>query len=282
MTIPASANRISEVNFEEGFTGSGKVFIEVQKQADNSEKLVIYEANNVFTAFFLNYFRNPSKTFTAREWAANLQAATPEKIDKDKLIQNIKQAASKNCIESAPQILNKLVADKKLDAPEAEVSKFINDLPLGAAAFATELQTKFEKLSDNFGKTKTSATGKQYFPKDKLSMAITIGSPLHGTFETNRQVGRKVINELANDMPVTGLKDHPRIKEIVTLLGKNAELSGKHDAAIEELKFLTQLLLAQEESPVSATNTRYVVSLKLVIACLEDEISTRKQKQVQT
>ena len=55
MTTPMSINRISEVNFEEGFTGDGKVFIEVQKQADNSEKLVIYEANNALTAFFRIY-----------------------------------------------------------------------------------------------------------------------------------------------------------------------------------------------------------------------------------
>ena len=91
-----------------------------------------------------------------------------------------------------------------------------------------------------------------------------------------------MILELGTDMPVTGMKDHPKIKEIVNLLGKIEELSGKPDEAINMLKFLTVLLLAQEEKPVSATNFRYVASLKLVIACLENEISARKLKQVQT
>ena len=150
MTTPIGNHRISEVNFEEGFTGNGKVFIEVQKQADNSEKLVVYEANNALTAFFSNLFRIRSKTFTAREWAANLQGGTPEKIDKEKLVQNIKQAASKNWIESAPQILNKLVADKKLDAPDDDVKNCIRDIPLGKAACAIEIEASLRELQKRF------------------------------------------------------------------------------------------------------------------------------------
>ena len=281
MTSPIG-NRISDVQFEEGFTGNGKVFIHVEKQGDNSEKLVIYESNNALTAFFSNLFRNRSDTFTLREWAHRKLGDLPETFDKQRLTQNIKQLASKPCVETAPEILNKLISERKLDADETSVSKSIRFLPLGKAAFANELQTKLGKLSDNFGKTKTSVTETQYFRNDTSMLMIAIDSPLRGLFKTNPQLAKKVIAELGENMPVTGMKDHPKIKEIVDLLGKIEELSGKSDAAIEKLKFLTVLLLAQEGSPVSATNFRYVASLELVIACLENEISARKPKQIQT
>ncbi len=281
MTTPIG-NRISDVKFEEGFTGNGKVFVHVETQADSSEKLVIYEANNALTAFFSNLFRNRSDTFTLREWAYRKLGDLPETFDKQRLTQNIKQLASKPCVETAPEILNKLISERKLYADETSVSESIRFLPLGKAAFANELQTKLGKLSDNFGKTKTSVTETQYFRNDTSTLMIAIGSPLLGLFKTNSQLAKKVIAELGKYMPVTGMKDHPKIKEIVDLLGKIEELSGKSDAAIEELKFLTVLLLAQEGSPVSDTNFRYVASLELVIACLENEISARKPKQVQT
>lgn len=281
MTTPIG-NRISDVKFEEGFTGNGKVFVHVEKQGDNSEKLVIYESNNALTAFFSNLFRNRSDTFTLREWAHRKLGDLPETFDKQRLTKNIKQLASKPCVETAPEILNKLISERKLDADETSVSKSIRFLPLGKVAFANELQTKLEKLSDNFGRTKTSATETKYFGKDRLDIVIATGSPLNSLFKTNLQLAKNVILGLGTDMPVTGMKDHPKIKEIVNLLGKIEELSGKPDEAIDMLKFLTVLLLAQEERPVSATNFRYVESLKLVIACLENEINARKLKQVQT
>jgi hypothetical protein len=125
MTTPMSINRISEVNFEEGFTGNGKIFIHVEKQGDNSEKLVIYEAKNAFTGFFLNLFRIRTTTFTAREWAANSQEKLPKEIDTAKLIQNIKTAVSSPYVKKASQVLNTLVKDKKLDAEADEVNKAI-------------------------------------------------------------------------------------------------------------------------------------------------------------
>jgi hypothetical protein len=124
MTSPIG-NRISDVQFEEGFTGNGKIFIHVEKQGDNSEKLVIYEAKNAFTGFFLNLFRIRTTTFTAREWAANSQEKLPKEIDTAKLIQNIKTAVSSPYVKKASQVLNTLVKDKKLDAEADEVNKAI-------------------------------------------------------------------------------------------------------------------------------------------------------------
>ena len=73
--LPTSSHsaRISGVEVELGFVGDGKVFVKVEKQKDNSEKLMIYEAKNTFTGFFLNLFRDRKTTFTAREWAAKSQ-----------------------------------------------------------------------------------------------------------------------------------------------------------------------------------------------------------------
>lgn len=281
MTTPIG-NRISDVKFEEGFTGNGKIFVHVEKQTDSSEKLVIYESNNALTAFFSNLFRNRSDTFTLREWAHRKLGDLPETFDKQRLTQNIKQIASKPCKEIAPEILNKLISERKLDADKTSVSKSIQFLRLDTAAFANELQTKLGKLSDHFGRTKTSATETKYFGKDEQAVVIAHGSPVRSLFKTNQRLARKVILELGTKMPATGMKDHPKIKEMVNLLGKIEELSDKPDEAIDELKFLTVLLLAQEERPVSTTDFRYVASLKHVIACLENQISARKLKQVQT
>ena len=146
MTTPMSSNRISQVDFEKGFTGDGKIFIHIEKQENNSEKLVIYEATNSLSAFFLNLFRNPNKTFTAREWAARSEGKLPANIDKEKLIQNIKQVVSPNYVESAPLIFDKLVQEKKLDAA-GEVSACIQDIPLGKTACAQKIQASLMELN---------------------------------------------------------------------------------------------------------------------------------------
>jgi hypothetical protein len=71
--VSSHSDRITWVEIEKDFTGDGKVFVKVEKQEDNSEKLMIYEAKNAFTGFFLNLFRDRKTTFTAREWAAKSQ-----------------------------------------------------------------------------------------------------------------------------------------------------------------------------------------------------------------
>ena len=149
MTTPAS-NRIQEVKFEEGFTGNGKVFVQVEKQADNSESLVIYEATNVVTAFFLNLFRNRAGTFTLREWAHRKLGDLPETFDKQRLTQNIKQVASMSCIETAPEILNKLISERKLDADATSVSKSIRHLSLGKTACANEIEASLKAMKNKF------------------------------------------------------------------------------------------------------------------------------------
>lgn len=132
--LPTSSHRarISGVEVEQGFVGDGKVFIHVEKQADNSEKLMIYEAKNAFTGFFLNLFRDRKTTFTAREWAAKSQEKMPSDIDKERLIQNIKTAVSSSNIQKAREIFNKLVTTKKLDTSEAEaeVAEYLYTNPL--------------------------------------------------------------------------------------------------------------------------------------------------------
>ena len=74
---PTGSPRISWVEIEKEFTGDGKVFIHVERGTDETEKLVIYEAKNAFTGFFLNLFRDRKTTLTAREWAATVQKKIP-------------------------------------------------------------------------------------------------------------------------------------------------------------------------------------------------------------
>lgn len=255
MTTPMSINRISEVNFEEGFTGNGKVFIEVQKQADNSEKLVVYEANNALTAFFLNYFRNPSKTFTAREWAANIQGGSPEKIDKEKLVQNIKQAASKNCIESAPEILNKLVAEKKLDAPDTEVKNCIRDIPLGKAACAIEIEASLKALQ-------------------KKSMPSWVG-------KSNEAIARQLVKDLELDLrhdkvmflllmlhindPNTDFKDCTLTKKLLPYQDPGEKKqSWPKDELRTYVRLLTAIASKLPSANASPSKERYLASLELI------------------
>jgi len=255
MTTPIGNHRISEVNFEEGFTGNGKVFIEVQKQADNSEKLVIYEANNALTAFFSNLFRIRSKTFTAREWAANIQGGSPEKIDRKKLVQNIKQAASKNCIESAPQILNKLVADKKLDAPDDEVKNCIRNIPLGKAACAIEIEASLRALQ-------------------KKSMSSWVG-------KSNGEIARQLVKDLELDLrhdqvllllptlkingPNTEFKDCVLTKKLLPYQDRDEKKqSWPKDELRTYVRLLTAIASKLPSANASPSKERYLASLELI------------------
>jgi hypothetical protein len=255
MTTPMSINRISEVNFEEGFTGKGKVFIEVQKQADNSEKLVIYEANNALTAFFSNLFRIRSKTFTAREWAANIQGGSPEKIDREKLLQNIKQAASKNCIESAPEILNKLVAEKKLDAPDTEVKNCIRDIPLGKAACAIEIEASLRALQ-------------------KKSMSSWVG-------KSNEEIARQLVKDLELDLghdqvmlllpmlhikdPNTDFKDCTLTKKLLPYQDRDEKKQSWPEGELRTyVRLLTAIASKLPSANASPSKERYLASLELI------------------
>jgi hypothetical protein len=255
MTTPMSINRISEVNFEEGFTGNGKVFIEVQKQADNSEKLVIYEANNALTAFFSNLFRIRSKTFTAREWAANIQGGSPEKIDREKLVQNIKQAASKNCIESAPEILNKLVAEKKLDAPDTEVKNCIRDIPLGKAACAIEIEASLKALQ-------------------KKSMSSWVG-------KSNEEIARQLVKDLELDLghdqvmlllpmlhikdPNTDFKDCTLTKKLLPYQDRDEKKQSWPEGELRTyVRLLTAIASKLPSANASPSKERYLASLELI------------------
>lgn len=147
--VSSHSDRITWVEIEKDFTGDGKVFVKVEKQEDNSEKLMIYEAKNAFTGFFLNLFRDRKTTFTAREWAAKSQEKMPSAINKEKLIQNIKTAVSHSCVERAPQMLSKLVDEKKLDAAANEISKSIQDIPLSKVACKGSIDASVRQLQSN-------------------------------------------------------------------------------------------------------------------------------------
>ena len=43
MTPTTQAPKITELIFDAGFTGDAKIFVKVEKAADQSERLVIYE-----------------------------------------------------------------------------------------------------------------------------------------------------------------------------------------------------------------------------------------------
>ena len=114
MTRTAQTTQITRVRFDDGFTGNAKIFVRVEKAADQSEQLVIYEKSGI-AAFFTDIFRDRSNTFTLREWAHRKLGDLPETINKEQLTANTKQLKSTQYIASAPEILNKLISERKLD-----------------------------------------------------------------------------------------------------------------------------------------------------------------------
>lgn len=254
MTTPIG-NRISDVKFEEGFTGNGKVFVHVEKQADNSEKLVIYESNNALTAFFSNLFRNRSDTFTLREWAHRKLGDLPETFDKQRLTQNIKQLASKPCVETAPDILNKLISERKLDADETSVSKSIRFLPLGKAACAIEIEASLRALQ-------------------KKSMSSWVD-------KSNEEIAKQLIKDLSLDLnyydvfgaltilnfknPDMSFGDRPITKALLSYQDSDRK---KQSWPEHELRAFVRLLIATASKLPSAnaspSKERYLASLELI------------------
>jgi len=114
MTPTAQTSKIADLRFETGFTGNEKIFVKVEKASSGSEELVIYEKSGI-AAFFTDIFRDRSNTFTLREWAHRKLGDLPETINKGQLTANIKQLVSPYYIASAPEILNKLISERKLD-----------------------------------------------------------------------------------------------------------------------------------------------------------------------
>jgi len=304
MTTPIG-NRISDVKFEEGFTGNGKVFVHVEKQGDNSEKLVIYESNNALTAFFSNLFRNRSDTFTLREWAHRKLGDLPETFDKQRLTQNIKQLASKPCVETAPEILNKLISERKLDADETSVSKSIRFLPLGKTAFAIEIEKALHKLSDinNLSLVSTEVNFKKtdgiiytiYFegifseknlptlPEDCVSI-VKIYPPdvnyfgelknlTDGQFSNAGQFNdiKNLLRKLSNTTSESGLKDHQITKNLASCLYSKMENQVPSADTHKELTLLAKLLLEQEKKhpPSAPDSSRFIRSLELTLEKLD-------------
>jgi hypothetical protein len=254
MTSPIGS-RISELKFEEGFTGNGKIFVHVEKQSDNSEKLVIYESNNALTAFFANLFRNRSDTFTLREWAHRKLGDLPETFDKQRLTQNIKQLASRPCVETAPQILNKLISERKLDADETSVSKSIRFLPLGKAACAIEIEASLRALQ-------------------KKSMSSWVG-------KSNEEIARQLVKDLELDLghdqvmlllpmlhikdPNTDFKDCTLTKKLLPYQDRDEKKQSWPEGELRTyVRLLTAIASKLPSANASPSKERYLASLELI------------------
>ena len=124
MTPLGKTPHIAAINFEDGFTGNGKIFVKVETTKNNSQKLVIYERSGLI-AFFSDIFRNRKNTFTLREWASHEVGGLPQSFNKERLTQNIKQV-QQTSRTVALNVLNSLVASKDLDADSKSVSDQIN------------------------------------------------------------------------------------------------------------------------------------------------------------
>ena len=304
MTTPVG-NRISDVKFEEGFTGNGKVFVHVEKQADSSERLVIYESNNALTAFFSNLFRNRSDTFTLREWAHRKLGDLPETFDKQRLTKNIKQLASKPCVETAPEILNKLILERKLDADETSVSKSIRFLPLGKTAFAIEIEKALHKLSDinnlthvitevvckhtdgeiytfyfegNFSKQNPPTLPENYvsfveFYSPNINYFGELKILTDGQFSNAGQFKdiKNLLHKLSNSTSESGLRDHQITKNLASCLYSKMENQVPSADTDKELTLLAKLLLEQEKKhpPSAPDSSRFIRSLELTLEKLD-------------
>lgn len=252
--VSSHSARISWVEIEKDFTGDGKVFVKVEKQEDKSEKLMIYEAKNAFTGFFLNLFRDRKTTFTAREWAAKSQEKMPAEIDKEKLIKNIKTAVSPSCVERAPQMLSKLVDEKKLDAAANEISESIQDIPLGKDACKRSIGASVRQLQSNL---KSSHYG--LILKGLTNYTNDLGLKL-----TDKQIAALLVllflgaDDLKfGDKPITqALLSHLDTGEVKTPWNK------------EELQGFVKLLIAMESTlkvtTPSPEQVRYLNTLKRI------------------
>jgi len=251
---PTGSPRISWVEIEKEFTGDGKVFIHVERGTDETEKLVIYEAKNAFTGFFLNLFRDRKTTFTAREWAATVQKKNPADIDKEKLIKNIKTAVSPSCVERAPQMLSKLVDEKKLDAAANEISESIQDIPLGKVACGELIDASVRQLQSTL-KSPLYGSGLDGLGKYVNALGIKLTPP--------QTTGLFIFLSLAVDDSKFGKK--PITQALLSHLDTGGE---KKSWEKEELQSFVKLLIAMESTLKATTpspeQVRYLNTLKRI------------------
>lgn len=273
MTNPIASPRISAAEFEKGFTGNGKVFIHVEKHDGNSEKLVIYEANNAVTAFFLNLFRNPSKTYTAREWAATVQGKAADKIDKQQLIQNIKFAASKAYAESAPEFFNQLIQSKKLDAPEAEVSDRFSESLLAKAAFAAAINATLATLTTMYPNLWTDDN---IFNQIKADLQLDMkASDLHAM----------VLNVHLNKSDSEGADatDPDLIANLLSLLDTRQSFPNSDKNSVQDfVKLLIAIESKSQADDPSHTNARYLSTLNHINTTFTSSASAPETPIAQT
>jgi hypothetical protein len=261
---PLQAGTISKVDFDEAFTGNGKIFVKVEKQG-TSENLVIYEKSG-FAAFVADLFRNRADTFTLREWAHRKLGDLPQTFDKERLTQNIKQL-QQGAEQEAPALINKLIADRKLDADPKILSNFIKNIPLKASVFSSQIIDALHQISDRYG-----LTVKDTDPK---------GNPRttyfdHGAWERSGSNSTQVPADLQTTLK--SLLNTERGGRLAEATGEQLGLvmsgikifvpSGRE---VVRLKSVAEFLLKHDshQNPDDIQHQRYLTTLKLAIQKLE-------------
>jgi hypothetical protein len=263
---PLQAGTISKVDFDEAFTGNGKIFVKVEKQG-TSENLVIYEKSG-FAAFVADLFRNRADTFTLREWAHRKLGDLPQTFDKERLTQNIKQL-QQGAEQEAPALINKLIADRKLDADPKIISNFIKNTPLNGMAFQSEVEKTLPQISDQLGLTSTRSTRNgeiktTYFDKELWKQSK---AQIANQIPDNSQL---TLDDLFNSGSVV-VDASRRAFNLSTIMEGGAYANPIWMPSLASLKPFAEFLLKHDshQNPDDIQHQRYLTTLKLAIQKLE-------------
>ena len=261
---PLQAGTISKVNFDEAFTGNEKIFVKVEKQG-TSENLVIYEKSG-FAAFVEDLFRNRADTFTLREWAHRKLGDLPQTFDKEHLTQNIKQLKQEVARE-APAFINKLIADRKLDADPKVVSNFIKNTPLEGLAILSQIDDAVHQISDRYGLTvkDTDPEGNPrttYFDDDAWQRSGSNSRQIPADLQTTLKY---LLNTERGGHLAEG-----RIKRLHSVMSGLIN-TGVPGPTVVALKSIAEFLLRLDspQNPDDIQHQRYLTTLKLAIQKLE-------------
>jgi hypothetical protein len=178
----------------------------------------------------------------------------PADIDKEKLIKNIKTAVSPSCVERAPQMLSKLIDEKKLDAAANDISESIQDIPLGKVAC--------EKLIDASVRQLQSTLKSSLYGLNQKGLSNYV-QDLGLAFSRIQTTALFAFLALAADDSKFGEKTITQ-----ALLSHLDTGEGKKSWNKEELPAFVKLLIAMESTLKAATpspeQVRYLNTLKRI------------------
>lgn len=93
---PIATVRIDSAGFDNDYTGQGKAFVRIKLQ-DGKSVATVYEKNNAVSIFFeecfrhlTNKFSGDERRFTLREFVASRYALTPDAVDKEAVVRNVR------------------------------------------------------------------------------------------------------------------------------------------------------------------------------------------------